>query len=350
MFNLSFVFGQMMPYGESGYLPEPPDFYAPPLVADPNSEALLLPNEVDNSLQIYFPKYDNTNDNLLYNQHYSGSCAFASTVWYLFTYEVNRMRNISGNSPDTRYIPNSGWNHYNNGVYANGAAFSEAFTFLKYHGAINETDWGNRDPQDYLRWLHGNNKQNHGLKNKIEGFSSIKVQNNADGLSFLKHYLNDHNSTSEVGGLMVIALNFGGTFSTLPSQSNYAGQKVTTSLGGSGHGITIVGYCDDIMFDFNGDGMFTDTIDTNGDNIVDLRDWEIGGLKLVNSYGNGNGNDGFWWLPYRFLADKYAYTIDVIENEPQIVLRTELQHDVRKFLKMGSAYSELANANPPSLG
>ena len=78
MFNLSCVFGQIMPYGESGYLPEPPDFYAPPLVADINSQALLLPNEVDNSTQIYFPKLDGTTTNYIYNQNDSWSCAYAS--------------------------------------------------------------------------------------------------------------------------------------------------------------------------------------------------------------------------------------------------------------------------------
>ena len=48
--------------------------------------------------------------------------------------------------------------------------------------------------------------------------------------------------------------------------------------------MTIVGYDDAVKLDFNGDGQFTNDIDINGDFIVDMNDWEIGALIVVNSW------------------------------------------------------------------
>lgn len=172
LLNISTSYGQMLPYGESGYIPESPDFYAPPMIANVNSQAISLPIEIDNSTQIYFPKQDGSlSENFLYNQERSGSCVFASTMWYQYTYEINRFRNLASNNSNRRYSPNAGWNHYNGGLYSSGSSFHDSFNFLEQHGAVCQNDWGNIDPKDTLRWLHGFTYYNYSLNNVLCGWN-----------------------------------------------------------------------------------------------------------------------------------------------------------------------------------
>ncbi|MBK7028999.1 MAG: hypothetical protein IPH45_07235 [Bacteroidales bacterium] len=72
--------------------------------------------------------------------------------------------------------------------------------------------------------------------------------------------------------------------------------------------MTILGYNDSIRWDYNGDGQYTNNIDLNGDGILNLKDWEIGGFKIANTYGNvGNwANQGFAWATYKSFADNPA--------------------------------------------
>jgi hypothetical protein len=60
-----------------------------------------------------------------------------------------------------------------------------------------------------------------------------------------------------------------------------------SSAGSSGHGMTIVGYDDDVWVDLNGDG------------VVDPG--EKGAFLIVNSWGTSWGNGGFMWLAYDAL-------------------------------------------------
>jgi hypothetical protein len=64
----------------------------------------------------------------------------------------------------------------------------------------------------------------------------------------------------------------------LPAGTPEAGKKVIISYSNSSHAMTIVGYNDSIRWDYNNDGQYTNHLDINGDGVVDLRDWEIGGL------------------------------------------------------------------------
>lgn len=312
---------------------------------------VILPNEVDNSEDDYFPREDDNITKALYDQGTSGSCVFASGVWYNFTYEINRKREVPSNSSSRRYIPNAFWNHDNNGNPNTCSGMSSLADYLMQLGAVSEYDWGNRDWQDYIRWLSGYDKYLNGMHNRISGMSKIKVGYNGENLSKLKHFINDHGEGSLVGGLLTLTLPFNGLASNLPYESNHSLEIVMTTLAPPMHAITVVGYCDYIKYDFNNDGLFTNDIDITGDGIVDMRDWEIGGLKLANSYGTGNGTNGFWWLPYRLLVNQYMYSLDVIqEYTPGIVLNVKVEHHSRKLLTIGTAYGPLANSPNPSLG
>ncbi len=307
---ISVVHGQF-PDGFTGLIPDSTNWIdsLPEITISQASLNVILPNEVDNSESIYFPWQDETfSKKDLYNQGLTGSCVFASGVWYNYTYEINRKRGVPSTTSTRKYIPNALWNHENRGNPSTGASMSALAHYLMQLGAVTEYDWGNRDWQDYIRWLSGYDKYNNAMNNRISGMSSIKIGNNGENLSKLKHFINDHGEGSLTGGLLTLTIPFNGIPSTLPIQSNHYLDKVMTTLVAPGHAITVVGYCDDIKYDFNNDGLFTNDINITGDNIVDMRDWEIGGLKLVNSYGTGNGTNGFWWLPYRLLVNNSMYS------------------------------------------
>jgi C1A family cysteine protease len=73
------------------------------------------------------------------------------------------------------------------------------------------------------------------------------------------------------------------------------------------HAMTIVGYNDSIRWDYNNDGQYTNHIDINLDGVVDLKDWEIGGFKMANTYGSisGWGDEGFSYMTYKSVADGF---------------------------------------------
>ena len=71
--------------------------------------------------------------------------------------------------------------------------------------------------------------------------------------------------------------------------------------------MTFVGYNDNIKYDINEDGYFTNDEDTNGDGIIDMLDWEIGALKIANSWGGKwptQNDSGYIYFPYRLLPKK----------------------------------------------
>jgi len=62
-----------------------------------------------------------------------------------------------------------------------------------------------------------------------------------------------------------------------------AGKEFVYAWGTSGdHALTIVGYNDDVRFDWNDDVEYTNDEDINDDGKVNMWDWEIGAVKIAN--------------------------------------------------------------------
>ena len=122
----------------------------------------------------------------------------------------------------------------------------------------------------------------------------------------------------------------------------------------------ICGFNDSIRFDYNSDGQYTNNIDINGDGIVNMQDWEIGGVKIANGYaGTGWCNSGFCYTMYKVFADNMgsggiwnhsAYIIDVKENcGPQLTMKVTLKHDSRNKLKVTAGLATDPSAPFPSV-
>jgi len=173
----TFTFAQQMIQGYQGgdeaYLSS-----LPPMVLSPQSAATTLPTEVDNSVQIYFPQQNNGSDLYMYNQDGTGSCIYVSTVFYEYAYEYNRLKGLAGNTPQTRFAPNSLYNHINGGNIGAPSDFTVAHPLMQEYGVMSEADWGNLERLDYLRWQSGYDLYHRMRIHRITGAEHIAIGTN----------------------------------------------------------------------------------------------------------------------------------------------------------------------------
>jgi len=372
LFFMSFIFNLAYAQTESGYLPSDPAYISslPVMILSPESALLTLPIEVDNSSTIYFPREDDTGDLYIYDQSGTASCQSVSTIFNTYAYEVNRLRNLPSNSQYTRYAPNFSWNHLNEGHcgWQGYTSLQIVHDFLKESGAMNDMDFdgpAQLDKDDCRRWPTGYELYNNTLQNKLDEVTTIEILLDGSGLEELKHYLYDHNEGSSVGGVVTFgAREYDNANATsLVPPSAHAGDQVRIKMDyvWGGHSVTIIGYCDDVMFDWGGagtpgavepDGEYRNDKDNNLDGVIDMSDWEIGAVKIVNSYDTWWGTDGFEWVLYCCLPNDpqypqynefYALTPKV-QNDPEVVLKLKIDNLKRDDLRIGCGYGFDANS------
>lgn len=312
----------------------------PGLKINENIKSRSLPYMIDNSTQIWFrPVY----------QQFVYECGQASSIGMCFTYEQNFSRNVPGNVAENQFVPHFAYN-FQNGAVGYGVSYMHSFEVLKQCGVPNSVDYGGMYHNNYY-WMTGYDKYYNAMQNRIISAYTIDVSDE-EGLNNFKQWLYDHADNSAGGGLAVFYSQSPWGMPTLPAGTEEAGKYVHTYWGVNvNHAMTIVGFNDSIRYDYNGDGQYTNHIDINGDGNVDMKDWEIGGLKFCNTYGGGPsfGNGGFCYMMYRSLAlDKnnggiWNHQVHVMKTkaycEPQLTAKITLKHTARNRLKitMGAA-------------
>lgn len=306
-----------------------------------------LPLRADNSLQPYFPPII---DQL------GWSCNQASSIGYLLTYELNRKRELDGELPENQMSPAFGYNILRSESPTTGVSYFDTWEIIKAHGCANIIDLPYTT--NFNTWMNGYDKYFRALKNKVINNYSLSVSTAAE-LKILKSYIFSHNDNFRYGGLANVQIASGGMRVVALPQGTYdGGASVITGFGTTvGHALTIVGFNDEISYDFNNDGRYTNDVDINNDGVVDLGDWEIGGLIVVNSWGKGWGDRGKAYLPYRLLT-KYGYEggiwnrsvhmIDVVHNyEPELVLRLAMYHSNKSMIKVAVGCSNDTTSHYP---
>ena len=276
-----------------------PELKLPESYKGPN--APLLPYWIDNSTQPFFRPITSQ----------SGyECGQSAGISFNFTYEVDRLRGVAANQTTTQYVSHFTWDFLNNADNYTGASFFDSWEIVKACGNMNIADYGGaQNTGGYTRWISGYDMYYNGMHNRINSVKAIRVDN-PEGLQTLKYWLTDHLEGSPIGGVANIYGQYFGTPSTtLPSGTPESNKYVQPFWGSSPtHAWTICGFNDSIRYDFNGDGQYTNNIDINGDGVVDMHDWEIGGLKFANGYaGVGWGNSGFCYTMYKNLADNESF-------------------------------------------
>lgn len=326
-----------------------PELPVPPLYQGPG--APQLPVVVDNTELIYWRP--------VFNQ-VGYECGQASGVGHNYTYQINRLRNLPSDIPDNQYPTHFCWNFGNGGDGYYGVSYFHSFEIIRMNGTPNVTDYGGT--MSYggpKRWMSGYNEYYNGMHNRISEAYQIDVSA-AEGVMTLKHWIHDHLNGSDAGGVasFYAACPYG--MPTLPPGTPEAGKYVMTDWGGyANHAMCIGAYHDSIRWDYNNDGQYTNHIDINGDNKVDVRDWEIGGLKFSNNYGGGPswGNEGFCYMMYKTLAEIYGsggiwnnavHVLYAKENtEPLLTAKITLKHVCRKMIRIRIGMSQDSSATYP---
>ena len=319
----------------------------PELKLPPEYRNRDLPVVVDNSEQPYLRP--------VFNQE-QYCCGQAAGIAYNFTYEINRERNLPANVAQNQYPTHFTWNWLNSGYGWYGVSYLHSFQVLKYCGDPNVVDYGGTlaygGPE---RWMSGYDEYYNGMHNRISNVFQLHV-NTPEGLLTFKHWIHDHLEGATVGGVACYYAQYMSASTQLPPGTPEEGKYVLTYFGGSAnHAMTIVGYHDSIRYDYNNDGQYTNDIDINGDGVVDMKDWEIGGFKMVQSYGGvpGWGDQGFAYMMYKTVADDLGdggiwnhcvHILDVKEDcEPQLTMKVILKHTCRDKIKVTAGISPNIN-------
>lgn len=316
---------------------------------------IVLPYAVDNSENEYFRN--------IFCQ--SGlDCGQAASVAIGYTYEVNRLRDIPSNTSENLYTSYFPWNWENGGNGWYGASYYHSMEVLRKVGCPSiETYGGTIDYGGGKRWMSGYDSYYAAMHNRIRGAYSIKCDDE-ESLNTLKHWIDNHCEDSDIGGVGFFYSQYQSPSNTLPNGTEEAGKHVITSWGASpNHGMAICGYNDSIRWDYNGDGEYTNDEDITGDGQVDMRDWEIGALKMCNTYHSypdySWGDQGFAYMMYRGLAlDEneggiWNNTVNVLKAketyEPQLTMKVYCSHDTRNMVKITAGMTTDLGSDVPEI-
>jgi len=315
----------------------------PALTSDFIKHKMELPYSVDNSTSPYLRP--------VFNQQ-GASCGQATLVGYNFTYEINRLRNLTSDTAINLYPDHFVWNFMNSTTpyYGGGVSYFHTFDLLYDAGNPTEAVYGPIELDDDYYWASGYEVYHNAMTNRISGAASIPV-GTPEGLLVLKHWLHNHLEGSETGGLASFYAGQDYGLVVLPQESADAGKHAHTRFGPKAtHAMTIVGYNDSVCYDINNDGQFTNDLDITGDGIVDMRDWEYGAMKAVNSYGTNWGDDGFFYLMYSTLALEYGEQGGIWNNSvhvlfpeaewhPKLTMKATISHNWRQKIRLRAGVS-----------
>jgi hypothetical protein len=285
-----------------------------------------LPAAVDNRTQIYFPPMF---------QQTGLSCGQVASVAYGFTYEICRLRNLDASNPDNNFPTHFPWNWENGGDGYLGVSYYHTLELLRLVGCPTTTEYGGAySTGGGSRWLDGYDSYYAAMHNRIIGASQIKCDTE-EGILTLKHWIDNHLEDSDVGGIGFFYSQYHYPSNTLPAGTPHEGERVIPSWGASpSHAMAIIGYDDNICWDYNGDGQYTNNIDLNGDGIIDVRDWEKGAFLMVNNYSNPY----YAWMMYKSLADPTAQ--GGIWNNAVHVCHAKESHNVLLTYKVDMYYTK----------
>jgi hypothetical protein len=312
-----------------------------------------LPEMVLNHKLPYFPQK-------FYDQGHVPSCGQASAIYYCLTYEYNRLKNTTADSSST-FAPLYTYFFLDYGDNWYGASSFDSWNIVKNQGnpILNDLpEYIVDDPDsDFDRlpiWMNGYDKYYRSMKNRISGCYSIDVSNE-EGLKILQHYLNDHLRQEATGGTAIL---YGtpnaiacGTDSVLNGWFVMASNSLSNDYS---HSMTIVGYYINTIFDFNDDGIITDSIDINDDNIIDFHDNEKLLWIIANSADNISSpvtTTSIFVFKYDLLS--YCFNGQVFlpvpdtAYQPELTAKVRFTHPLRGFIKIRAGISSDINSDIP---
>ena len=275
------------PSEDSDTEPEENVRYTGELAAEAGAD---LPSQIDLSTSKYFPAIG--------NQGSLGSCATWATVYYQFTYEMNRMRGTTA-TPENTAAPNFVYNLLSQ-KDASGTSAEENYAVLKTQGVPPITLVPYND-KEHLSWNAQEKIWREALNWRLEDYKELgyigrdgkEITTATDpDLNEIKSALNNGQIVSFSAFINCWVFDTIKTHPDAPGNANHAGEKIVKYTDGfkGSHRMVIVGYDDEIWFDHNSNGK--------------VDEGEKGAFKIANSWGTTFANKGFCWISYDALNDK----------------------------------------------
>lgn len=272
-----------------------------------------LPAYIDNSINRWFPPVINQT---------GGSCAQASYIGYMFTYEINRLLDRDASVPENRFAYLYTWNFVNEGI-DQGSFGLDGIRLALTNGIMPEHLFPAQSYAGAFRWASGYDKYLEAMHYKAKRVQTLAVTSR-EGVENAKKWLAG-------GGVMTFSGHSGGwTITSYSGPSGTGYNRIITTLPTSGsHAMTIVGYDDSVEF-------------TAPDG-----ETSTGAFIMCNTWGEYWCDRGRVYYPYWFFLSSrdqsdLSYemaTAEVEVCEPQVVFRVSVECDSRDDLafKMGVA-------------
>ncbi len=302
-----------------------------------------LPTSVNLSATKYFPPIRSQGENV--------SCSAWSTTYYQYTYEVAKLQS---NNWDTKhddskvFSPKYVWNYLNGGENEE-ISRNACYGFLSNQGSVswstfpqNDTglDWDNSTTNELMSALSFRadipNSQTVTISTNGEN-TFVTSYNDAD-LNLIKYYLSQGHvltfDTFTCNWRVSNQLN-NGQYGIISATEEYRTEiengVETTKL--VGHAMTIVGYNDNVAFDYNGNLVYDDN--------------EKGAFLLANSWGPNadQHNDGYIWLMYDALNASSNFTTGIYNYN----LKSQEGWERKQFINNNECYALAVKNVQPEL-
>lgn len=247
---------------------------------------VVLPDSVDLSATEYFPPVG--------SQGGLGSCATYASIYYQLTYEMNKARGVAA-TEETTMSPKLIY-HLCNAAFG-GTLQEQNYDLLMQQGAPSIATLPYTD-EGHLDWLAEEKYWKEAMDCRVESYYTLKDVGLEDSQITSPDDEDLYEIKSELAkGKMLTYSTYISSWVTdriethpdAPENAKFAGEEIVKYRNGNegGHGMTLVGYNDNIW------------LDQNGNSQVDAG--EMGAFKIVNSWGDGYANDGFCWIAYDAL-------------------------------------------------
>lgn len=306
------------------------------------------PERVNNAETIHFPPII-TQD--------GGSCGSASRIAYMFAYEINALRNVSGLLNENRYPTHFTWLLTNSNSGKDGMAIANGIpNMTTYGGATYSRLMGYQDCSDAdFGWMQGYDNWYSAMFNRLERTANFPISvATEEGREAVKQWLWNHSGDSDfaAGGVCGIGVASGGVWDNIPrttvnNAAGVSGKYFVKQWGRQvDHALTIVGYDDRIEFDLDGNGVA-------GEADKD----EVGAWIIANSWGASWCNDGFIYCPYKNAVtrdgttDYYMPEIYYIRKNyrPLRTIKIKMDFSKRSELQLSAGISSDTSATKPEV-
>ncbi|MDP8205463.1 MAG: T9SS type A sorting domain-containing protein [Candidatus Electryonea clarkiae] len=241
------------------------------------------------------------------NQGQQGSCTAWATAYYYLTYLQGQEYDWDLTEPENQCSPAFTYNMINGGIDG-GSYPSDAFLLFENMGCSPYSEMPYSDRNYTL--FPSEDAFLEGMQFRTYSTYTINTQNRAGLTSLKNHLLNGHIAATA----MTVWMNF-------QNIDDFDYTYCVSDIYGTdpgGHAVTIIGF-DDNRETSDGTGAF----------------------KMVNSWGGGWGDGGFWWMSYEAMMHRsigwgYAlYASDRLDYEATLVGKVEINHTDRYSLQYG---------------